>query len=727
MKITGATKNKKFVAMISLISLLSMVNFAPAQAGDSKSKRVIELANPSGVVVTPASTSLAITFNRVPNASSYTVRVYQGSNEKLVGSARTLFNPGNSVTGLTPSTEYKVSVQAIGNGTTYSNSDDSRKVKTRTTGPVNTPFNINWVSNCPDALLCTPASGGQNFYIATQAITTPASTPSQPGFTFTGWSSNNPNVVSTNFPTTPRSTFGAVTFTGQWRVNTYTVTWDTNCSLQCTPGTGGQNSYTAGQAITTPSSDPSRPGFTFDGWASNNPVGASTPSTPLSPFGNVVFTAKWIANTYSVTWNTNCPAVLMPFTSCTDASGGSPSYITGTTITTPSSNPSAPGWTFDGWTSSSASVVADLSSTSASTHSPVSAYGNLIFTAKWSPKTYALIWNAACLNQSLCTGGSGGASTYLFQTPITQDMFPSVPSEPGRSFMYWSDAFGIDEVNNRITVTALWETITYSVTWNSDCDPLAGCTPAANGSSTYTAGQSIAVASDPSKPGFRFDGWTSSNPNVSDTSFPTTPSSTYGDVVFTAKWVAIVAPVTFRITWDPQCPSDIQLASGCAITYTTYTRGQAIGVDAPYAYGSNYQINYWYLEQDNGNNGIEVNRNFVPGDQYGDITVIPNWYPYSPNPDMNPGNGGGDNGGGGPTGPVTFGVTWVSGQGTPVTDGPTFYIEGDVLGGFPTNPTADGQNFDSWFHPEFGTIDSSFIGPFGYGPIEFYAVWSPNL
>lgn len=131
------------VALVSVVALLGTMFSVSVHAAnnlnkkDDRSKRLIELANPSGVVITPASSFLTITFNTVANANSYTVHIYLGSTaERLVGSPRTGFNSGDSVTGLTPSTDYRVSVQAIGDQTRYSNSVDPRKFRTRTTAAV---------------------------------------------------------------------------------------------------------------------------------------------------------------------------------------------------------------------------------------------------------------------------------------------------------------------------------------------------------------------------------------------------------------------------------------------------------------------------------------------------------------------------------------------------------------------------------------------------------------
>jgi uncharacterized repeat protein (TIGR02543 family) len=325
MKILGANKNTKLLALVCAVAMLGMTISVSAQASDDRSKisvaskkdddrnkkdddrnkkddrtpRVIELKNPSGVVITPTPTSLAISFNVVAYASSYTVRIFQGtSGEKLVGSPRILFNPGDSVSGLTPSTDYRVSVQAIGDKTRYSNSDDPRKVSVRTSPtPVNTPFNVTWNSNCLNGEVCTPASSGTNFYLAGDRLTPPTSDPLRPGFTFTGWQSLNTAVAPTA-SSTPNPPYADLTFLAQWTPKTYTVTWNSNClsGEVCPPASGGTATYTAGQSITPPS-NPSRPGFAFISWTSSNSVVAPTASsTPISPFGNIIFTAQWTPN-----------------------------------------------------------------------------------------------------------------------------------------------------------------------------------------------------------------------------------------------------------------------------------------------------------------------------------------------------------------------------------------------------------------------------------------------
>lgn len=127
---------KKLIASIAVTALLLGTSAAiPAfaqGASAEKSRGAIKLAKPKNLSVTPAATSVSVAFSNVPNASSYTVRVYPSSTEILVGPAHTNFNSGDFVTGLSPMTKYKITITAIGNGTTYSNSDESDAVRTTT-------------------------------------------------------------------------------------------------------------------------------------------------------------------------------------------------------------------------------------------------------------------------------------------------------------------------------------------------------------------------------------------------------------------------------------------------------------------------------------------------------------------------------------------------------------------------------------------------------------------
>lgn len=99
-------------------------------------------------------------------------------------------------------------------------------------------------------------------------ITAPAA-PTKTGYTFMGWEPELPATMPA----------GDMTITAQWRINQYTVTFDTDGGSAVAPIT---QDY--GTAITAPA-DPTREGYTFMGWDKKIPT--------TMPAGDMTITAKW--------------------------------------------------------------------------------------------------------------------------------------------------------------------------------------------------------------------------------------------------------------------------------------------------------------------------------------------------------------------------------------------------------------------------------------------------
>ena len=100
------------------------------------------------------------------------------------------------------------------------------------------------------------------------AITAPAN-PTREGYTFAGWEPEIPATMPAE----------DMTITAQWRINRYTITFDTDGGSAVAPIT---QDY--GTAITAPA-DPTREGYTFIGW------NKAIPTT--MPAENMTITAKW--------------------------------------------------------------------------------------------------------------------------------------------------------------------------------------------------------------------------------------------------------------------------------------------------------------------------------------------------------------------------------------------------------------------------------------------------
>ena len=162
---------------------------------------------------------------------------------------------------------------------------------------LNPSHTVTWVLACPGGNSCGSTSGGSSTYTEGLGITYPTVDPSVTGWHFDGWSSDNPATISSP-DTTPVSPYKNITFTAQWSANTYNVFWDSACLDQsaCTVAAGGSSSYLTGQSIANVASDPDESGRTFAGWLSSNPSATTDPLVkPVSPYGDITFTAQWTA------------------------------------------------------------------------------------------------------------------------------------------------------------------------------------------------------------------------------------------------------------------------------------------------------------------------------------------------------------------------------------------------------------------------------------------------
>ena len=159
-------------------------------------------------------------------------------------------------------------------------------------------------------------AGGSDIAPITQdygtAIVAPAD-PTREGYTFIGWDKAIPATMPAE----------NVTITAKWKVNSYTITFDTAGGSAVAPIT--QN---YGTAITAPT-NPTREGYTFIGWDKAIPT--------TMPAENVTVTAKWKVNQYTITFDTAGGSEIAPITQ---------DY--GTAIVAPA-DPTREGYTFVGW------------------------------------------------------------------------------------------------------------------------------------------------------------------------------------------------------------------------------------------------------------------------------------------------------------------------------------------------------------------------------------------
>jgi hypothetical protein len=156
---------KASIAALLLLGTLAYGTQAQAQVSIVKAQGAVKLATPRNLVLVSGATSITATFSPVANASSYTLRVYPAKGQLMVGAARAQFVSGGLVTGLSALTTYRITVQAIGNGTTFSNSEASDGVRTTTL--------IDCAHGGACALGDVGPGGGTVFYVSSSAFTAP--------------------------------------------------------------------------------------------------------------------------------------------------------------------------------------------------------------------------------------------------------------------------------------------------------------------------------------------------------------------------------------------------------------------------------------------------------------------------------------------------------------------------------------------------------------------------
>ena len=159
-------------------------------------------------------------------------------------------------------------------------------------------------------------AGGSEIAPITQdygTVITAPEAPTREGYTFIGWDKEIPTTMPAE----------NMTVTAQWEINQYTITFDTNGGSEIAPIT---QDY--GTAITAPD-DPTREGYTFIGWDTEIPT--------TMPAENMIITAKWKVNQYTITFDSNGGSEIAPITQ---------DY--GTAIAAPA-DPTREGYTFIGW------------------------------------------------------------------------------------------------------------------------------------------------------------------------------------------------------------------------------------------------------------------------------------------------------------------------------------------------------------------------------------------
>ncbi len=430
-------------------------------------------------------------------------------------------------------------------------------------------------------------------YDKEQALT--SNTFTREGYTFLGWSTTYNGAVKYNDGQSvinlTSENNGSITLYAVWQVNTYTITFNT---------VGG--SYIApinleyGKNISehfTQSSQ--REGYTFVGWYTDSNYESKFDIDTTMPANNLVLYAKWEANTYTVTFDTNDGNSIEPLYYTVENRPNLPTPIkdgyrfigwyleNGTTKveslngyhedldlvahwelekynisyslnggTNNQSNPNTysvkdvitfadptrEGYTFTGWY-----LKDDTKITSTEEYT-----GDLVLYARWEANTYTVTFDT----------NDGNSIEPLYYTVENRPNLPT-PTKAGYRFIGWyleKGTIKVESLNGHyedLTLTAHWsEALEYNIIYN-----LNGGTNNSSNPNSYTVNDSITLG-EPTRVGYKFLGWYKGNIKIE------TISNLTGDLVLEAKWEVMSYTISYDTTISDMVLEDKTIEYGAS-------------------------------------------------------------------------------------------------------------------------------------------------------------------
>ena len=332
--------------------------------------------------------------------------------------------------------------------------------------------------------------------------------PTHTGYIFAGWYTSN--TYSVRVYNIPAGSTGNKIFYAKWTLNSYTISYELN---------GGKNNSANPSKYNITSSDialndPTRDGYTFGGWFTQSDFsGGKVTSIPKGSTGNKAFYAKWLLNTYFITYDlnfgTNDPA--------------NPSSYTTESNTITFASPTRKGYTFYGW-------FTDYRFYNSIRSIPTGSTGDKTLYAKWELTNYTITYelNNGINNQSNPKSYNIVTDTITLFNP-TRDRYTFSGWYTNSDFLGSSIASIPKGSTGNIKLYAKWTPTVYKITYN-----LYG-TNNPNNPTSYTYFSDTITLADPTRRGYTFVGWFTSS-DFSGSKVTSIPKNSTGDKKFYAKW-----------------------------------------------------------------------------------------------------------------------------------------------------------------------------------------------
>jgi uncharacterized repeat protein (TIGR02543 family) len=234
-----------------------------------------------------------------------------------------------------------------------------------------------------------------------QPISEPAS-PTRSGYTFAGWEVRETSGNTDYVFAMPVTKLDGLSLWAKWTANPYTIVFEENGG-----GTVVDITLPYQSTITAPPT-PTRTGYNFGGWYSDNGTFAEPYVFSTMPLNGKTLYAKWTVRSFTISFNTYQGSSVSPMT-----------QLFGSPLTAPS-NPTKEGYSFMGW-------YRESSYTNAYVFPSTMMAESITLHAKWSINAYSLTY--------MVDGVSYQTSNVEYNSPLT----PIIePTKVGYTFSGWS-------------------------------------------------------------------------------------------------------------------------------------------------------------------------------------------------------------------------------------------------------------------------------------------------
>ena len=341
------------------------------------------------------------------------------------------------------------------------------------------------------------------------------------------------------------------TFYARWKNDqqTYQVTYMTGLDAVYSVELVEEGDYAKGPAV-----NPSKDGYTFAGWyTEDDSLYNLNDKNPLKQ--HIVLYAKWSPVRYDIVYNlsdgwTNSANNPRYYTVEDNVLFKAPKYK--------NDSLEFDSWFYDGTFTNKAEQIA-----------PGSRTGNLSLYYKWNVRTYT-IWLSA------------GVDGYNIVEPVIKRYGEPI-TLPGASFEYpgyeqkgWATTDGGAKVyellgtytdNAEVELFPYWEKATYKIIYELD-----GGVNHVDNDTTYTMDSSDVVLKNPTKVGYKFEGWYDAEVGGKKVT-KVEIKAPYGDVKLYARWSQTKVTVTLQ---DNSCEYN---GKNCGAKYTVSVTNGSLGSD----------------------------------------------------------------------------------------------------------------------------------------------------